>query len=137
MGRPPGERHLARGRRRDLGGDRAAGGLDGAARNRQQAPVGGAERGEDLDGGAAVDDAEADRALLQKARRALQAELEEIRLDHVDPSDTEVQRLMLKKQDLERAVEEQEDRVASAFERMKRAEAYANECQMELGKVSR
>ncbi|KAL1743339.1 nonmuscle myosin heavy chain b [Schizophyllum fasciatum] len=84
---------------------------------------------------AVLDDAEADRALLQKARRALQAELEEIRLDHVDPSDTEVQRLMLKKQDLERAVEEQEDRVASAFERMKRAEAYANECQMELGKV--
>ncbi|KNZ77855.1 Myosin-11 [Termitomyces sp. J132] len=86
-----------------------------------------------------LDDAEADRALLQKARRALQAELETIKLDHVDTnkmsSDREFQRLQLKKQDLERSLEEQEDRVASAFERMKKAEAYANECQVELGKV--
>ncbi|KAG6866166.1 hypothetical protein C0991_008120 [Blastosporella zonata] len=86
-----------------------------------------------------LDDAEADRALLQKARRALQAELETIKLDHVDTnklsSDTEFQRLQLKKQDLERSLEEQEDRVSSAFERMKKAEAYANDCQTELGKV--
>lgn len=86
-----------------------------------------------------LDDAEADRALLQKARRALQAELETIKLDHVDTnkmsSDREFQRLQLKKQDLERSLEEQEDRVASAFERMKKAEAYTNECQIELGKV--
>ncbi|GLB41100.1 putative TRAFAC class myosin-kinesin ATPase superfamily, myosin family protein [Lyophyllum shimeji] len=88
---------------------------------------------------AVLDDAEADRAMLQKARRALQAELETIKLDHVDTNkmstDTEFQRLQLKKQDLERSLEEQEDRVASAFERMKKAEAYANECQIELGKV--
>ncbi|KAG5653772.1 hypothetical protein H0H81_010613 [Sphagnurus paluster] len=86
-----------------------------------------------------LDDAEADRALLQKARRALQAELETIKLDHVDTnkmsSDREFQRLQLKKQDLERSLEEQEDRVTNAFERMKKAETYANECQMELGKV--
>jgi len=86
-----------------------------------------------------LDDAEADRALLQKARRALQAELETIKLDHVDTnkmsSDREFQRLQLKKQDLERSLEEQEDRVSSAFERMKKAEVYANECQIELGKV--
>ncbi|KAG6914825.1 hypothetical protein DXG01_015126 [Tephrocybe rancida] len=86
-----------------------------------------------------LDDAEADRALLQKARRALQAELETIKLDHVDTnkmsSDREFQRLQLKKQDLERSLEEQEDRVSSAFERMKKAEGYANECQIELGKV--
>ncbi|KAG6878458.1 hypothetical protein C0993_006298 [Termitomyces sp. T159_Od127] len=86
-----------------------------------------------------LDDAEADRALLQKARRALQAELETIKLDHVETnkmsSDREFQKLQLKKQDLERSLEEQEDRVASAFERMKKAEAYANECQVELGKV--
>ena len=86
-----------------------------------------------------LNDAEADRALLQKARRALQAELESIKLDNVDTSkltsDTELQRLRLQKQDLERSVEEQEDRVTMAFERMKKAEAYANECQMELGKV--
>ncbi|KAF5381605.1 hypothetical protein D9615_005504 [Tricholomella constricta] len=86
-----------------------------------------------------LDDAEADRALLQKARRALQTELEMIKLDHVDTnkmsSDREFQRLQLKKQDLERSLEEQENRVASAFERMKKAEGYANECQMQLGKV--
>lgn len=86
-----------------------------------------------------LDDAEADRALLQKARRALQAELETIKLDHVDTnkmtSDQEFQRLQLKKQDLERSLEEQEDRVSNAFDRMKKAESFANECQIELGKV--
>ncbi|KAL0576478.1 class II myosin [Marasmius crinis-equi] len=86
-----------------------------------------------------LDDVEADRALLQKARRALQAELEGVKLDHIDTnkisSEQEFHRLLLQKQDLERMLEEQEDRVANAFERMKKAEAYANECQVELGKV--
>lgn len=86
-----------------------------------------------------LNDAEADRVLLQKARRALQAELDAIKLDSMDASklssDTELQRLQLEKQDLERSLEEQEDRVTMAFERMKKAEAHANECQMELGKV--
>ncbi|KAI0780379.1 hypothetical protein BD413DRAFT_718 [Trametes elegans] len=86
-----------------------------------------------------LNDAETDRALLQKARRALQAELEAIKLDHADTnrmsSDTELQRLRLEKQDLERSLEEQGDRVAMAFERMKKAEGYANECQIELGKI--
>jgi myosin protein heavy chain len=86
-----------------------------------------------------LNDAEADRALLQKARRALQGELETIKLDHVDTnkmsSDRELQKLQLRKQDLERSLEEQEDRVANAFDRMQRAESYANECQIELGKV--
>lgn len=86
-----------------------------------------------------LDDAEADRALLQKARRALQAELETIKLDNVDSSkmssDREYQRLQLKKQDLERSLEEQEDRVSHANERLRKAENFANECQIELGKV--
>ncbi|KAL0070997.1 class II myosin [Marasmius tenuissimus] len=86
-----------------------------------------------------LDDVEADRALLQKARRALQAELDGVKLDHVDThrmsSEQEFQKLFLQKQDLERLLEEQEDRVANAFERMKKAESYANECQIELGKV--
>jgi myosin protein heavy chain len=78
-------------------------------------------------------DAETDRMLLQKARRALQAELETIKLDHADTtkmsSDRELQKLQLKKQDLERSLEEQGDRVAMAFDRMKKAEAFATECQ--------
>ena len=86
-----------------------------------------------------LNDAETDRALLQKARRALQAELETIKMDHVDTnrmsSDTELQRVRLEKQDLERSLEEQGDRASMAFERMKKAETYANECQIELGKI--
>ena len=86
-----------------------------------------------------MDDAEADRSLLQKARRALQAELETIKLDTIDSSkvssDREYQRLQLKKQDLERSLEEQEDRVSHANERLKKAESFATECQIELGKV--
>ncbi len=86
-----------------------------------------------------LNDAEADRALLQKARRGLQAELETIKMDTVDPnkmnSDRELQSLQLKNHDLERAVEEKADRVEMAYERMKKAEVHAQECQMELGKV--
>jgi myosin protein heavy chain len=80
-----------------------------------------------------LNDAEVDRTLLQKARRALQAELEAIKLDHADAhkmsSDPELQKLQLQKQDLERSLEEQGDRVAMAFDRMKKAEAFANESQ--------
>lgn len=86
-----------------------------------------------------LSDAESERSLLQKARRSLQAELEGIKLDTVDAnklsSDREFQRLQLKKQDLERSLEEQEDRVGMAFDRMKKAEAHANECQVELDKI--
>jgi myosin heavy chain 9/10/11/14 len=88
---------------------------------------------------AVLNDAEADRALLQKARRALQAELETIKLDSVDASrmtsDQEVQRLQLQKQDLERNLDQQADRVDMANERVKKAETFANECQVELGRV--
>ena len=52
-----------------------------------------------------------------------------------DGEQTELQKLRLKKQDLERALEEQGDRVAMTLERMKKAETYAAECQLELGKV--
>jgi len=86
-----------------------------------------------------LDDAEAERVLLQKARRALQAELESIKLDPVDNSNAsteqEFQKLQLRKQHLERLLDEQEDRVVDAKERMKKAESYANDCQVELGKV--
>ena len=86
-----------------------------------------------------LSDAESERSLLQKARRALQAELESIKLDSVDANkisaDREYQKLQLKKLDLERSLEEQEDRVGMAFDRMKKAEAHANECQVELDKI--
>ncbi|EIN05521.1 hypothetical protein PUNSTDRAFT_74683 [Punctularia strigosozonata HHB-11173 SS5] len=50
-------------------------------------------------------------------------------------SDQEVQRLRLEKQDLERSIEQQTDRVDMANERVRKAETFANECQIELGRV--
>ena len=84
-----------------------------------------------------LNDAEADRTLLQKARRALQAELDTVKQDGVDSgtSGTELQKVILQKQDLERSLEEQRDRVKMAADRMKKAETFASECQMELGKI--
>ena len=84
-----------------------------------------------------LNDAEADRTLLQKARRALQAELDTIKQDGVDSgtSGTELQKVILQKQDLERSLEEQGDRAKMAADRMKKAESFASECQMELGKI--
>lgn len=86
-----------------------------------------------------LDEAEADRVLLHKARRALQAELEGIKLDNADSnklsSTTELQKLQLRKQDLERSVEEYRDKEAMAAERMRKAEARVDETQQELGRV--
>jgi myosin heavy chain 9/10/11/14 len=86
-----------------------------------------------------LNDAEADRSLLQKARRSLQAELETIKLDSADAgrmsSDRELQSLQLKTQDLERSLEEQGDRVQMAYERMKKAETHAQESQLELSNI--
>ncbi|KAJ7705252.1 myosin tail-domain-containing protein [Mycena rosella] len=85
-----------------------------------------------------LDDAEADRVLLQKARRALQSELETIKHDHVDtaqiPTDREFHKLQLSKLDLERSLEEQEYRTSNSLDRMRKAEAYANDANIALGK---
>ncbi|KAI5120077.1 hypothetical protein M0805_002638 [Coniferiporia weirii] len=86
-----------------------------------------------------LEDAEAERVMLQKARRALQSQLDGIKLDNIDPdkmsAESKLQDLQLKKQDLERALEEHQDRVMMAEERMKKAEVHAQECQMELGEI--
>ncbi|KAJ7123922.1 hypothetical protein C8R46DRAFT_86083 [Mycena filopes] len=87
-----------------------------------------------------LDDAEADRMLLQKARRALQSELETIKHDHVDssgqaPTDRDFHKLQLKQLELERLLEEEGYRASTSLDRLKKAEAYANECQVELGRV--
>ena len=84
-----------------------------------------------------LNDAEADRTLLQKARRSLQAELDTIKHDGVDSgtSGTELQKVILQKQDLERSIEEQRDRAKMASDKMRKAETFASECQMELGKI--
>ncbi|CCO36259.1 Myosin type-2 heavy chain 2 AltName: Full=Myosin type II heavy chain 2 [Rhizoctonia solani AG-1 IB] len=88
---------------------------------------------------AVLDEAEADRAALQKARRALESRLNDIAQEHMDAnkfsSDRMMQELHLKNQELRGALEEQTDRVELASQRLKKAEGYANESQSELKKV--
>ena len=86
-----------------------------------------------------LEDAEAERVMLQKARRALQSQLDGIKLDSINPdkmsAESKLQDLQLKKQDLERALEEHQDRVMMTEERMKKAEIHSQECQIELGEI--
>lgn len=88
---------------------------------------------------AVLDEAEADRAALQKARRQLEGRLSDIAQQHLETSkmssDRVLQAMHLEKQELRSALEEQEDRVSMANERLKKAEAFANESQAELNKL--
>ncbi|QRV93317.1 Myosin head (motor domain) [Ceratobasidium sp. AG-Ba] len=88
---------------------------------------------------AVLDEAEADRAALQKARRALEGRLNDIAQEHMEASkfssDRVVQELHLKNQELRGALDEQTDRVQLATDRLKKAESYANDSQVELKKV--
>lgn len=82
-----------------------------------------------------LNEADTDRTLLKKARQALQAELESIKVSSDSADIHKAHTVDLQKQDLERALDEQQDRVQLAFERMKKAEAHANECQVELSRL--
>ncbi|KAH7091794.1 hypothetical protein BKA62DRAFT_84948 [Auriculariales sp. MPI-PUGE-AT-0066] len=86
-----------------------------------------------------LDEADAERAALQQARRTLEGRLSDIAQDHLDTSkmssDRVLQALNLEKQDLRSALEEQLDKVAMANERFKKAETFANEYQVELSKI--
>jgi myosin protein heavy chain len=86
-----------------------------------------------------LDEAEAERAALQKARRTLENRLTNIAQEHVDTkrlsSDRALQELHLEKQDLLSKLEQQTDRAKLAAERVKKAEAFATECQTELSKA--
>ncbi|KAG8784773.1 hypothetical protein FRC15_002641 [Serendipita sp. 397] len=88
---------------------------------------------------AVLDEAEAERAALRQARSQLETRLNEIAQDHLDASrmssDRVVQELNLEKQDLKSRLEEQADRVALAHEKLRKAEAFTSECQVELSKV--
>ncbi|KAG8752547.1 hypothetical protein FRC12_011901 [Ceratobasidium sp. 428] len=88
---------------------------------------------------AVLDEAEADRAALQKARRALEGRLNDIAQEHMEASkfssDRVVQELHLKNQELRGALDEQTDRMQLATDRLKKAETYANDSQVELRKV--
>ncbi|KAG9082348.1 hypothetical protein FRC07_014238, partial [Ceratobasidium sp. 392] len=88
---------------------------------------------------AVLDEAEADRAALQKARRALEGRLNDIAQEHMEASkfssDRVMQELHLKNQELRGALDEQTDRMQLATDRLKKTEAYANDSQAELKKV--
>lgn len=88
---------------------------------------------------AVLDEAEAERAALRQARSQLETRLNDIAQAHLDAnrmsSDRVLQELHLEKQDLRSRLEEQADRVALAYDKLKKTEAFANECQVELSKV--
>lgn len=85
---------------------------------------------------AVLDEAEADRTALQKARRQLEGRLNDIAQDHLEKmsSDRALQAMHLEKQELRSALEEQQDKVNIANERLKKAEVLANERRTELDK---
>ena len=74
--------------------------------------------------------------MLQKAWRALQSQLDSIKLENTNPdemsAESKLQDLQLKKQNL---LDEHQDRVMMAKERMKKAEVHAQECRIELGGI--
>ena len=86
-----------------------------------------------------IEEIEAERALLLKARRALQTQLEGIKSENNNSdkhtAESRLQELQLQKQDLERKLEEQVDHVTMAEDRMRKAEGHVQECQIELGKI--
>ncbi|KAI9606527.1 hypothetical protein H4Q26_006061 [Puccinia striiformis f. sp. tritici PST-130] len=82
---------------------------------------------------AARDEAEADRAALVTAKKSLSnawRKSDQSRLSN----DRVLQTLQQERSDLKRELEEKEDLVSVALERQKKAEAFANDCQMEANR---
>ncbi len=86
-----------------------------------------------------LDEANAERAALARARKALENRMKDIAQDHLNDSqfssDRALQALNMEKQDLYSALEEQNDKISLATERLKKAEAYASESQTELHRI--
>ncbi|KAA1063810.1 hypothetical protein PGTUg99_002494 [Puccinia graminis f. sp. tritici] len=89
---------------------------------------------------AARDEAEADRAALVTAKKSLEQRLEEIGSEFLSANsgrlsnDRVLQTLQQERSDLKRQLEEREDLFSVALERQKKAEAFANDCQMEANR---
>lgn len=88
---------------------------------------------------AVLDEAEAERAALRQARSQLETRLNDIAQDHLDASrissDRVLQELQLEKQDLRSRLEGQAERIALVHDKLKKAESFASECQIELSKT--
>jgi myosin protein heavy chain len=88
---------------------------------------------------AVLDEANAERSALARARKALEHRMADIAQEHLNTSqmssDRAVQALHVEQQDLRSALEEQSNRALMASERLKKTEAYANESQAELNRI--
>ena len=88
---------------------------------------------------AVLDEANAERSALARARKALELRMQGIAQEHLNTSqmssDRAVQALHVEKQDLRSALEEQSNRTLMANERLKKAELYASESQAELNRI--
>ncbi len=86
-----------------------------------------------------LDEAEAERASLLKARQTLEIRLNDIAQEHVSTSkmssDRVLQALHLEKQNLQREIDSQTERMTRATDRLKTAEAFAKDCQAEVAKT--
>lgn len=89
---------------------------------------------------AARDEAEADRAALVTAKKSLEQRLEEIGTEFLSANsgrlsnDRVLQTLQQERSDLKRQLEEKEDIISVSLERQKKAEAFANDCQIEANR---
>jgi myosin heavy chain 9/10/11/14 len=88
---------------------------------------------------AVLDEANAERSALARARKALELRMKDIAQEHLDSSqmssDRVVQALHVERQDLRSALEEQTNRAQIANEKLKKAEVYASESQAELNRI--
>lgn len=86
-----------------------------------------------------LEEAEAERATLLRARRTLEARLNDIAQEDTDNnkinSDRAVQALHLETQSLKSELEAQTEKVLLASQKLKKAETFANECQTEVAKI--
>ncbi|KAG9003013.1 hypothetical protein FRB94_001636 [Tulasnella sp. JGI-2019a] len=86
-----------------------------------------------------LDEAEAERSSLMKARRTLEARLNDIAQEHADTnkmsSDRVLQALHLEKQSLKMELEEQTEKTSLAAQKLRKAETFASDCQVEVSRV--
>ncbi|KAH8915441.1 hypothetical protein BT69DRAFT_1230091 [Atractiella rhizophila] len=88
-----------------------------------------------------LEEAEADIAALQQSKRGLEKRLETIGDEYLNAnqgrklsSDRVMQALDLERQELRRALEDSEERMSLMLEKQKKAEAWANQCQVEAAR---
>jgi len=86
-----------------------------------------------------LDEAEAERSNLLKARRNLEARLTDIAQEHLDTSrmtsDRAMQALHLERQELRSSLDEQTEKMGLMNQKLKKAESHATDCQLQLEQI--